>query len=152
MALIIDAKTGTILDSSDCFVVHANELTEEQQAWLEGSDSDIARVAETAGVPLEPEAMEWIRYGRTTSVSYGPSALRDEADAILDVMGPASENEDPDDARIRGYLEWAKDEATDEELAYIAGHILEDDHAWDGYKENFKFSLAWYKEANEEPF
>lgn len=152
MALIIDATTGTILDMDDCYIVEDASLTKDEEAMLDsGSDSLIGELAMSVGIPLNAEALEWVKYGRTTSISYGPSALRDEAEVLLEVMGEETDGDDPEDVRMRGLLRWAHDDATDSELAYIAQHILGDDHAWDGYRENFRYSLDWYANGHE-PF
>ena len=132
MALIIDARTGTILESGDCYIVDTDDLTESQEWYLEnGGDTDIADVARSAGVPLSDEALEWVRYGRTTSVSYGPSALRDEAQVLLEILDP----DDVEDIATRGYLERLL-EAGDAEVAMLGQHILNDDAVWNGYKQN----------------
>lgn len=152
MALIIDATTGTILDMADCYIVDDANLTDEEEAMLDsGSDSLVGELAKRAGIPLNDEALEWVKYGRTTAVSYGPSALRDEAGVLLEIMGEETEGEDPEDVKMRGLLRWAYEKATDSELAYIAEHILADDNLWDGYRENFRYSLEWYSQGHE-PF
>lgn len=146
MPLVIDATSGTILNLESCYIVYDEALTESEESILEnGSDSEIGELAEQAGVPLFGDALEWIKYGRMTSVSYGPSALRDEARAILDVMGPIIEQSERDS------LQWVIDSASDEELAYIGQHILNDDAVWSGFQRNFLSALEWHA-SKEEPF
>jgi len=141
MALIIDATTGTILDLSDCYIVFDESLSESEEAMLDsGSDSTVGELARQAGIPIEG-SLEWIMYGRLTSVSYGPSALREEASVMLD---------DADD-ETRGLLEWVINDATDADLVWVAEHILNDDAAWDGFQNNIVESLRW-RAANPEPF
>lgn len=54
MPVIIDARTGIILESGDCYIVDADNLTESQQWYLEhGADiAEIADIARSEGVPL----------------------------------------------------------------------------------------------------
>lgn len=146
MPLIIDAMTGTILDASECYIVFDDSLTETQEALLDsGSDSTVGELAREAGVPLSGDALEWILYGRMTSVSYGPSALREEARAIMEVMGPILEQEERDP------LEWVINSASDVELAHLGQHILNDDAVWNGFRRNFLEALEW-RASNPEPF
>lgn len=146
MALIIDATSGTVLDMSDCYIVDDGNLTRDEEAMLDsGSDSLVGELARGVGIPLDDDALEWIRYGRLTSVSYGPSALREEARAIMEVMGPIIEQDDRDS------LQWVIDSASDAELAYLGQHILNDDAVWNGFRRNFIEGLKWYA-SKEEPF
>ena len=145
MPLIIDATSGTVLDMSNCYIVFDETFTPEEEAMLaSGSDSQISALAEHEGIPLDNNALEWIRYGRLTSVSYGPSALRDEASEML-----ASEA-DPDE-EVRGWLEWVINEASDAELVWLGECILNDDAVWDGFRTNFVEGLRW-RASNPEPF
>lgn len=146
MALIIDATTGTVLDMSDCFILDDGNLTPEEEAMLDsGSDSLVGELARNEGVPLTEEALEWIKYGRKTSVSYGPSALRDEAQVLLEVLDP----DDVEDIATRGLIERFM-QAKDDEVAMIGEHILNDDAVWNGYKNNFIEALHSF--YGREPF
>lgn len=143
MALIIDATTGTVLDISDCYIVFDETFTPEEEAVMEnGSDTQIAELARREGIPVDGNALEWLQWGRLTAVSYGPSALRDEAQAMLD---------DESDLEVRGWLEWVINDATDAELAWVGQSILNDDDVWDGFRRNFVEGLRWRAE-NPEPF
>lgn len=146
MALIIDATSGTVLDMSDCYIVDDGNLTRDEEAMLDsGSDSLIGELATSVGIPLDDNALEWIKYGRMTSVSYGPSALREEAKAIIEAMGPILEQDDRDS------LQWVIDSASDAELAYLGQYILNDDAVWNGFRRNFMEALKW-RASGEEPF
>lgn len=137
MALIVDATTGTVLDASNCYIVDHGSMTEAQEYVLEnGSDSDIAHVAQDVGIPLDEERLEWIRHGRTTSVSYGPSALRDEAKVLMETLDP----DDIEDITVRGYLTNVLN-ASEAELGLLGEHILNDDAVWNGYRNNFISAL-----------
>lgn len=143
MALIIDATSGTVLDMSDCYIVDDGNLTRDEEAMLDsGSDSLIGELATSVGIPLDDNALEWLKWGRLTAVSYGPSALRDEASEMLD---------DESDLEVRGWLEWVINEATDAELAWVGQSILNDDAVWDGFRTNFVEGLRW-RASGEEPF
>lgn len=143
MALVIDATTGTILDLSECYIVLEENLTVDQESMLDsGSDSTIGELAREAGVPLNSNALEWILYGRLTSVSYGPSALREEASTVLSEVGPIIEQEDRDP------LEWVTNSASDAELASLGEYILNDDAVWYGFRRNFLESLKTWRENN----
>ena len=143
MALIIDATSGTVLDMADCYIVDDGNLTRDEEAMLDsGSDSLIGELATSVGIPLDDNALEWLKWGRLTAVSYGPSALRDEASEMLD---------DESDPEVRGWLEWVINEATDAELAWVGQSILNDDAVWDGFRTNFVEGLRW-RASGEEPF
>lgn len=143
MALIIDATSGTVLDMADCYIVDDGNLTRDEEAMLDsGSDSLIGELATSVGIPLDDNALEWLKWGRLTAVSYGPSALRDEASEMLD---------DESDLEVRGWLEWVINEATDAELAWVGQSILNDDAVWDGFRTNFVEGLRW-RASGEEPF
>lgn len=141
MTIIVDATSGTILDLSNCYIVFEDSLTESEEHALDnGSDSEIAEVGRQSGISIQ-DSLEWIVYGRLTSVSYGPSALRNEAKVML---------EDATD-ETRGWLEWAINDATDADLVWLAQYILEGDQAWEGFRENVVDALRWRAE-NPEPF
>lgn len=149
MALIIDAMTGTVLDMGDCYLVEDSNLTDEEEAMLDsGSDSLIGELARRAGIPLDGFALETLKYHRLTSVSYGPSALRDEAEVLLEVI---PETDDPEDIALHEGLKWMLTEATDDELSWLGQHILNDDSVWNGFRENVLDALRWRAEGNE-PF
>jgi hypothetical protein len=50
--LLIDSLTGTILDPADCYLVPCDSLDDNDNEALDGSDSDIASVAQSKGTNL----------------------------------------------------------------------------------------------------
>ena len=132
MPLIVDATTGTVLDMSNCYIVFDETFTHDE----EYSDSEISELAKNEGIPLDEDALEWIQYGRWTSISYGPSALRYEAKETLAEFGPIMKEEE------RGWLEWVVNSATDAELVWLGQYILEN-KVFDNYRKNLMEALQW---------
>ena len=136
MALIIDIQTGTILDSQNCYVVISDELNEHDEYLLEnGSDEDIANVAKSNGLPLEPRAMERVLYG-LHSVGYEPSALRAQAVVIL------TNYADYELLVSRDHLQWVATQASDSELGILGSMCAEDDESWVNYEKVFMHTLT----------
>lgn len=81
----------------------------------------------------------------SNSIAYSPVALRDEANALLDV-GIYNGYDDPEFVRLA--LEWCEKTATDQQLNYIASCILASDDAWSAYKKNFLEELLPYVREN----
>lgn len=137
MPLVIDATTGTVLDMSNCYIVFSDTFTPEEEWCIEeGSDHEIGELAKNEGIPLDEDALEWIQYGRLTSVSYRPSALRYEATDALEKYGFLATEED------RGWLEWVINSATDAELVWLGQYILEN-KVFDNYTRNLMEALKW---------
>lgn len=138
MPLVIDATTGTVVDMSNCYIVFDETFTVEDSLILEeGSDFEIGELAKNEGIALDEDALEWIQYGRLTSLSYGPSALRHEAKELLaGTLGSIMEVE------IRGWLEWVVNSSTDAELVWLGQYILEN-KVYDNYRKNFIEALQW---------
>lgn len=150
MALVIDASSGTVLDLDDCYIVEDENFTPEQEAIMNsGSDTLIAELAVAEGYRLDKDAIEAVKYARLTSVSYGPSALRDEARVLLEVFMP--ESDDPEDIALRDSLKWVAEEANDATLCLLGQHILNDDAVWNGYRANFIEGLRYWANMPE-PF
>lgn len=137
MPLIIDATDGTVLHMSNCYIVFDETFTDEEEWCIQmGSDSEISELAKNEGIPLDEDALEWIQYGRWTSISYGPSALRYEAKETLAEFGPIMKEEE------RGWLEWVVNSATDAELVWLGKYILEN-KVFDNYRKNLMEALQW---------
>ena len=138
--LVIDKKTGTILDLDDCYVVEPDHLTEDSY-----SDSEIGEIAEKHGRSLA-QICKFTGYGDNRyswSVSYSPKSIKDEADAWLE-GGIYTETDKEYDA-----LKWALS-ASEEELADVSNHIVTYDSVWDGFRDNLLEGLLWvYGERNK---
>lgn len=145
--LIIDAKTGTILSASDCYVVDTTALSADDDSLMEvASDSEICELAQRVGKPLSRIGQDtgWGDNAYRFTVSYSPISLRDEADAFIE-GGVYTEGDDEYNA-----LMWAKDVATTEQLEDISYFVMSNDGVWDGFRENFLEGLMWvYKQHKE---
>lgn len=146
MTLLIDLISGAVFDSKNCYIVDEKSLTQEQKDTLNtGPLLQIGEVATTAGLPIGDDAIEWIKYGWCTSVSYGPSALKDQAELLLETLNP----DDIADITTRGLVErfLSSNEA---EMAFVGESIMDSDTTWKGYEKNFVDAL--YNFYNKEPF
>lgn len=141
--ILIDAKTGTILDVKDCYIVDEENLTDDDENILDnGSDTEIADVGIRNGISLWRAGIDtgWGDNAYRFSVSYSPLSLRDEADSLLE----GGIYEDAEDAEYKAALEWVKDKATIDELMNIGEFITASDYVWTGYKDNFMEALMWF--------
>lgn len=144
MTIRIITTDGAVLSADGFYVV--DELSEEQEWVLEnGSPQEIAETAEKTGVRISKDTMEWVKYGWRTSVSYGPSALKDEAEVILETLHP----DDIVDITTRGLIERFLS-ANEAEMALVGETIMNSDDTWNGYKQNFVDAL--YEIYGKEPF
>ena len=133
MALIVDLTSGAIFNSTNCYIIDDKSLTEEQKKDLTtGSLPQVTKVAVTTGTPIGDDATEWIKYGWCTSVSYGPSALKDEAELLLEKLDP----NDIAEATTRGFVQKFL-EASEVEQAFVGESIMNSDDTWRGYEKNF---------------
>ena len=148
MKLIIDATSGTIVDAENCYVVDTEQLSDIENDELEnGSDEDIAHVAKTSGIPLKKIGSDtgWGDNAYRYTVSYSPLSIKDEADALLD----GGIYQSPEDDMYLKALEWARDEATLEQLTAVSDLSMSYDAMWDGFRENLMDSLMTvYKELH----
>jgi hypothetical protein len=137
MALIVDLTSGAIFNGTNCYIIDDKSLTEEQKKDLTtGSLPQVTKVAVTTGTPIGDDATEWIKYGWCTSVSYGPSALKDQAELLLDKLDP----NDIAEATTRGFVQKFL-EASEAERAFIGESIMDSDDTWRGYEKNFVDAL-----------
>jgi hypothetical protein len=146
VTIIVDLTSGAIFNSTNCYIIDDKSLTEEQKKDLTtGSLPQVTKVAVTTGTPIGDDATEWIKYGWCTSVSYGPSALKDQAELLLETLNP----DDIADITTRGLVErfLSSNEA---EMAFIGESIMDSDDTWRGYEKNFVDAL--YNFYNKEPF
>lgn len=140
--LIIDAMTGTILDADSCYVVYSDDLTDADLALMDGgNDGDISAIALRVGKRLNQIGLDtgWGDNKYRYTVSYSPLSVRDEADSLLD----GGVYDDPEDAKYKKALEWARDTATQEELAEISEYAMGNDGVWDGFRENLIDAVMW---------
>lgn len=78
-------------------------------------------------------------FGDTTifnSISFSPSATRDEAQTLLDSERYADESQ-------KAQLEWVANDATDDELEDIAQFILNNDELWMMYRTALLEGIDW---------
>lgn len=70
------------------------------------------------------------------TISFAPSATREEAVALL-------ESENYADEEQRKQLEWVAHEATDDQLNLIASYILDGDEIWAYYASELRNAIDW---------
>jgi hypothetical protein len=135
--LIIDAKTGTVLDSDDCYVVSQSQLEEDDlQAIESGSDSEISGIARRLGKSLSEigSTTGWGDLTYATSISFSPLSLREEASVWLEsgLSHHAVEDED-----IAEALEWCVTVANEDELNLIGQICVAENDLWEPYRDTF---------------
>lgn len=138
--LVVDKKTGTILDLDDCYIVDAEHLSEDTY-----SDSEVGEIAEKHGKSLAQICRDTgngdNKYRWT--VSYSPLSIRDEVDAWIE-GGVYTEEDDEYPALL-----WAKD-ASEEDLSLVSDTIMANDGVWDDFRNNLLESLFWaYKSKGD---
>lgn len=138
---IIDATTGTVLDISNCFIVDAEHLGDDDH-----SDSELGTIAQVHGISVMAMARDTgngdnkYRY----TVSYSPLSIKDEAYSLLD--GGVYEEDEAE----KKALTWASETATREQLETISNLIMGQDSVWNDFRENLMEGLMWvYKEENK---
>lgn len=148
MKLIIDATSGTVIDAENCYVVDTEQLSDIENAELtEGSDSEIANIARVSGISVKAmgDSTGWGDNAYRYTVSYSPLSIKDEADAILE----GGIYQSPEDDKYLKALEWARSEATLEQLRAVSDLSMSYDAMWDGFRENLMDSLMTvYKELH----
>jgi len=147
MKLLIDAKTGTILNVDDCYIVDADTLSDTDKALLDdGNDTEVGEVAQRTGTSVTEigKSTGWGDNKYAWTVSYSPLSLRDEAQVYVE--GGIYENGDPEwDALV-----WATT-ATAEELSEVSAWIMSNDSVWEGFRNNFTTELvAVYNKLKED--
>lgn len=147
MALIVDITSGAVSDTDNCYIIDEKSLTQEQWLALDSGTRPlkIAEMAKNLGTPIGDDAIEWIKYGWCTSVSYGPSSLKEEAEVLLDLL----DIHDIQDATTRGFVQKFL-EANEAEQAFIGESIMNSDDTWSGYRKNFVDAL--YEFYGKPPF
>jgi hypothetical protein len=143
MKLIIDAVTGTVLNTEGCYVVDEADFPDDDM-----SDSEITELAQRVGKSLHKIGSDtgWGDNSYRFTVSYSPLSIKDEADAILE-GGIYDSPEDHDYKRI---MEWAKDTASLQELEDIASFVMSDDNVWEGFRNRLTEAVVWaYKEIHK---
>lgn len=115
MKLIYHAGSGTYFSAEDgVYVIESDDLVESSIADL---------VENGTAKPLVLTDLEW-----GNCISYSPRTIREEIDEMMEFVGPDDED--------RQALEWAMNQATDEQLNNVASYILDDDQMWIGYRAN----------------
>lgn len=142
MKLIIDATSGTVLNADDCYVVDAEDFPSEDL-----SDTEIAFIAQEKGIAVRKIGADtgWGDNRYAYTVSYSPLSIKDEADAFLE----GGIYESPEDEKYKRALEWARSEATLDELQSISNFVIGNDAAWDGFRDNLMEALMFvYRELH----
>jgi hypothetical protein len=139
MKLIIDAVTGTILNAEGCYIVEEKDILGEDL-----SDSEISALAERVGKSVQKMGTDtgWGDNSYRYSVSYSPLSLKDEADSLIE--GGVFVKEDS----AYWALQWAMNEATQEQLEDISSYIMEHDSVWNDFRDNLLEGIMWlYKQT-----
>lgn len=139
MKLIIDAVTGTILNTEGCYFVDEKDILGEDL-----SDSEIGALAQRVGKSVQQMGLDtgWGDNKYRYSVSYSPLSIKDEADAYL--VGGVYTKEDS----VYWALQWVINEATQEQLESISDYIVGYDSIWDDFRVHLLDGIMWlYKET-----
>ena len=142
---IVHAGTGTVISADECVIVNVpDEMLEAMSGDEYFDDSGVVSLAEENGRGINLTDLTW---GNT--VAFSPSALRDEAQAILDA-GYYGEEESWHEALV-----WCVNTATDDELNAVASYVLDDDDLWTTYRNSVTEGLLqgfiWHKETPKKP-
>lgn len=129
---IIHPGTLTIIDADECLILDTEtDLTPEEREQLDGDDyfddALISSIAEERGKKFPGTDLTF-----SNSISFSPSALRAEAEYLLeDYLGEDIEGDLNNQA-----ITWCADKATDDQLNAIAHYILNGwDSVWDEFRE-----------------
>ena len=115
MKLIYHAGSGTYFSAEDgVYVIESDDL-------IESSIADL--VENRKAKPLQLTDLEW-----GNCIAYSPRAMREEIDEMMAFVTVDDED--------RPALEWALNNATDEQLNNVATYILDDDGMWISYRSN----------------
>lgn len=115
MKLIYHVGSGTYFSAEDgVYVIESDDL-------IESSITDL--IENGTAKPLVLTDLEW-----GNCIAYSPRAIREEIDEMMEFI--SADDED------RQALEWAMNEATDEQLNNVATYILDDDQMWISYRAN----------------
>jgi hypothetical protein len=139
--LIIDTQTGTILNIEHCYVIEAEELSDDDFTC-----DELQVVADRAGISISTMGKDtgWGDNSYRYTVSYSPKSIHDEADSLLE--GGMYEEKDKEYSA----LVWAQTEATTEQLQTISDWAMARDSVWDGFRDNLTDALMFvYGETKE---
>ena len=118
MKLLYHAGTGTYFSAEDgVYVIDTEDLIEDPEFVAD------SLIANGKAKPLVLTDLEW-----GNCISYSPRTIREEIDEMMEFVGADDED--------RPALEWAMNQATDEQLNSVASYILDDDQMWIGYRAN----------------
>lgn len=118
MKLIYHAGTGTYFSAEDgVYLIDTEDLIEDPEFIAD------SLIANGKAKPLRLTDLEW-----GNCVAYSPRAMREEIDEMMAFVGASDED--------RPALEWALNDATDEQLNNVATYILDDDTMWISYRSN----------------
>lgn len=145
MRYIVHLGTGTVIDADECVIVDLPEDVIAEMTEHGGDDyfddNRICELAEANGDPINTSDVSW-----RNSMSFSPSALRDEANELLEMGTYDSE------PNRREALEWCAGVATDTDLNSVASYILDDDDLWTTFRisviDGLTQGLAWSKEIS----
>lgn len=134
---IIHPGTLTIINADECLVLDLDtDLTPEEREQLDGDDyfddALIASIAEERGKKFPGTDLT-----TSNSISFSPSCLRAEAEYLLeDYLGDDIEGDLNNQA-----VTWCADKATDEQLNFIAGYILNGFSEWSTFNEEYREAI-----------
>jgi hypothetical protein len=144
MKYIVDTQTGTIVSAEYCYIVDADDISEDLNPM---SDRELSELAQNVGTRLTTIGQEtgWGDNKYRYTVSYSPLSIKDESDSLLE-GGMYDDGDKEYDALV-----WAKDEATLEQLASIADWAMAHDSVWNGFRENLTDAVMFaHKEYKKE--
>ena len=127
MKLIIHAGTGTIIPADECLVV---TMTDDDDLL---EDHEIVERAEEDGLPIS-ELLS------SSTMSFSPLALREEARELLGDTGYYNPDDTSDEAEA---IRWSAYIATNDELNEVGHWIMNDDDLWQTYRTSFTEGIRW---------
>ena len=136
MTYIVHEGTGTIIAVDECVIVDVPDEMLDAFAKDGGDDyfddQVVIDLAREKGRPINTTDLMW---GNT--VAYSPTALREEALAMID--GGYAEG----DAELEKLLTLVWMTATDDDLNIMASYILDSDDVWESYRGNLIEGAQW---------
>jgi hypothetical protein len=140
--LIIDTQTGTILNIEHCYVIDANDLSENDFTCAE-----LQAVADRSGVSISTMGRDtgWGDNKYSYTVSYSPKSIHDECLMFL-------EGEIYDETDREWYaVKWVLETATQEQIEDLSSSIMDSDNVWNEYRSNLMETLMFvYAEETQD--